>query len=177
MSLGGATLVQTKSASPSFISSGTIVNAFVMIKRCTSVGQAGWLKLRQALWPDCTRQEHLSEMSSFCANPERYAQFVAYAKPNAAVGFIEAAVRTDYVNGTRSSPVAFLEGLYVVPAARHQGVARALVAAVERWALDLGCREFASDASIENQLSHTVHRALGFQETERVVFFRRKCGQ
>jgi aminoglycoside 6'-N-acetyltransferase I len=116
-------------------------------------------------------------MSSFCANPERYAQFVAYAESDvAAVGFIEASVRTDYVNGTQSSPVAFLEGLYVVPEARRKGVARALVAAVERWGCDVGCSEFASDASIENQLSHTVHRALGFQETERVVFFRKRLG-
>ena len=147
-----------------------------MIKRCTSVEQPGWLALRQALWPDATPEEHLSEMASFCANPERYAQFVAYSESNAAVGFVEAAIRTDYVNGTRSSPVAFLEGLYVVPEARQQGVARALVAAVERWALDAGCREFASDALLENQVSHAVHRALGFQETERVVFFRRPLG-
>ena len=83
---------------------------------------------------------------------------------------------SDYVNGTLSSPVAFLEGLYVVPEARQKGVARALVTAVERWALKLGCREFASDASIENLLSQTVHRALGFRETERVVFFRRPLG-
>ena len=115
-------------------------------------------------------------MSSFCANPERFAQFVAYGESDAVIGFIEAAVRTDYVNGTQSSPIAFLEGLYVVPEARRKGVARSLVSAVERWALDVGCREFASDASIENQLSHTVHRALGFQETERVVFFRRPLG-
>jgi aminoglycoside 6'-N-acetyltransferase I len=127
--------------------------------------------LRQALWPHCTREEHLSEMSSFCASPERYAQFIAYAESGPAVGFIEAAVRTDYVNGTHSSPIAFLEGIYVVPEARRKGIARALVAVVERWALGVGCRELASDASIENQLSHTVHRALGFQETERVVFF------
>jgi aminoglycoside 6'-N-acetyltransferase I len=147
-----------------------------MIKRCTSVEQAGWLALRQALWPDGTREEHVSEMLSFCANPERYAQFVAYSESDAAVGLIEVAVRTDYVNGTQSSPVAFLEGLYVVPEARQQGVARALVAAVERWARDMGCREFASDALVENQVSHAVHRALGFEETERVVFFRRLLG-
>jgi hypothetical protein len=26
---------------------------------------------------------------------------------------------------------------------------------------------------LENSISHVVHRALGFEETERVVFFRR----
>jgi aminoglycoside 6'-N-acetyltransferase I len=112
-------------------------------------------------------------MSSFCASPQRYAQFIAYSASCAAVGLAEAAIRTDYVNGARSSPVAFLEGLYVLPEARRQGVGRALVAAVERWALDVNCHELASDASLENEVSHIVHRALGFYETERVVFFRR----
>jgi aminoglycoside 6'-N-acetyltransferase I len=144
-----------------------------MIERCASVEQDGWLTLRQALWPHCTREEHLSEMSLFCASPERYAQFVAYSRPGHAVGFVEASVRTDYVNGTDSSPVAFLEGIYVVPEARRKGLAGSLVAAVERWALSVGCRELASDASLENQVSHAVHRALGFKETERVVFFRK----
>jgi aminoglycoside 6'-N-acetyltransferase I len=150
-----------------------------LITRCTSAEQAGWLALRQALWSDCTREEHLSEMACFCGNPARYAQFVAYSSLGNAVGLVEAAIRTDYVNGTRSSPVAFVEGLYVAPEARRNGVARALVAAVERWAVDAGCREMASDASIENEPSHAAHRALGFQETERVVFFRKSldgCG-
>ena len=70
-------------------------------------------------------------MAAFCASPHRYAQFVAYSAADAAVGFVEAAARIDHVNGTRSTPVAFLEGMYVVPEARRQGVARALVAVVE----------------------------------------------
>jgi len=89
------------------------------------------------------------------------------------VGLAEAAMRTDYVNGTAASPVAFLEGIYVLPDARRQGVAAALVDAVCRWARECGCRELASDALLENERSHAVHRALGFEETERVVFFRK----
>jgi aminoglycoside 6'-N-acetyltransferase I len=144
-----------------------------MIERCASVEQPGWLPLRQALWPHCILEQHLSEMSSFIASPERYAQFVAYSSSGQPVDFAEASVRTDYVNGIRSSPAAFLEGIYVVPEARHKGIAAALVAAVSEWALGVGCRELASDALLENQASHAVHRALGFQETERVGFFRK----
>jgi aminoglycoside 6'-N-acetyltransferase I len=33
--------------------------------------------------------------------------------------------------------------------------------------------ELASDADIANAVSHATHRALGFQETERVVYFRK----
>ena len=134
----------------------------------------GWLRLRQALWPDGAREDHLKEMSSCLADPRRYGQFVAYSPTREAVGLAEASLRSDYVNGTESSPVAFLEGLYVVPPARRKGAAAALVAAVCDWARGRGLRELASDAVLENSVSHVVHRALGFEETERVVFFRRK---
>jgi aminoglycoside 6'-N-acetyltransferase I len=76
-----------------------------MIKLCSSIEQEGWLRMRQELWPHCSREEHLAEMSSFCSQPERFVQFIAYENSNQAVGFIEVAVRTDYVNGTDFSPV------------------------------------------------------------------------
>src|SRR5438105_9108682 len=129
-----------------------------MVKACASVEQPGWLELRQALWPHDTREEHLREMTSFLASPQRYAQFVAYAGGRP-VGFVEAAVRSDYVNGTSSSPAAFLEGIYVLPEARRKGIAASLVAVVEQWARNVGCEEFASDAALDNETSHAVHRA------------------
>ena len=142
-----------------------------MISRCASVGQSGWLALRDALWPGCTLAEQRSEMAAIVASPTRFAAFVAYAEAGLAVGLAEAALRTDYVNGARSTPVAFLEGLYVAPEHRGQGLAASLVDEVERWALSIGCTELASDAALENDASLAVHQALGFRETERVVFF------
>jgi len=98
---------------------------------------------------------------------------LASAPDGSAVGFVEASRRVDYVNGTSTSPVAFLEGLYVEPFARRKGVAQALVAEVVRWAAAQGCSELASDSPIENVAAHSTHCALGFEETERVVYFRR----
>ena len=112
-------------------------------------------------------------MTLMAANPQRFAAFVVYAGMGEALGLAEAAIRTDYVNGAQSSPVGFLEGLYVVPHARREGLARGLVGAVAQWARDCGCSELASDAALANAVSHAVHRALGFEETERVVFFRK----
>ncbi len=89
------------------------------------------------------------------------------------MGFVEASKRTDYVNGAESSPVAFVEGIYVVPEARRLRIAASLLAAVTQWAQTVGCREIASDASLDNHASHRFHRALGFAESERVVFFRK----
>jgi len=145
----------------------------IAILPCTSAGQDGWLGFRQALWPDCLRDEHLAEMRSALELPDKYAQFLAYGADGRAAGFVEASLRTDYVNGTNSSPVAFLEGLYVAPAYRRQGVGRLLVAAVASWARERGCSELASDAPLDNAVSHAMHAALGFEETERVVYFRK----
>ena len=142
-----------------------------MIERCLTVEQHGWLALRTALWPHCERAEHMADMSAQCASPDRFAQFIAYDVSRKPRGLVEAALRSDYVNGTRSSPVAFLEGIYVVPEARRQGIARALVASVERWATSAGCTEFASDARLDNEAAHAMHRRLGFDETSRVVYF------
>ena len=146
-----------------------------MIERCTSGEDAGWLALRDGLWPQ-PRDLQLGEMAAIAAEPRRYAAFVAYGHDREPVGFAEAALRTDYVNGAQSSPVAFLEGLYVAPRARRRGIGRALVGEVCRWARALGCREVASDALVGNEASQAVHRALGFAETERVVFYRMPLG-
>jgi aminoglycoside 6'-N-acetyltransferase I len=69
--------------------------------------------------------------------------------------------------------VPFLEGLWVDPKFRHRGVGRQLVRAVEAWARRKGFRELGSDAYLSNALSHRAHRAYGFRETERVIYFRK----
>lgn len=125
-----------------------------------------------ALWPE-DPAGHLLEMQELCEQPGRYAQFIAYSASNEPQGLVEVALRSDYVNGTDSSPVGFLEGLYVDPASRHQGIAALLVKTAEQWAREQGCSEMASDAALDNTASHAMHQALGFEETERVVYFRK----
>ena len=127
--------------------------------------------MRCRLWPDGSESEHLRDMADTLRRGHHVR--LAFASDESAIGFVEASKRVDYVNGTSSSPVAFLEGLYVEPAARRNGVARALVADVENWARAQGCTELASDSPLDNVQAHAAHRALGFEEMERVVYFRR----
>jgi aminoglycoside 6'-N-acetyltransferase I len=141
-----------------------------MIKRCTLPDHDGWLPLRTALWPD-SAEDGDHDTQTILNAPERYLVLVFTDENGNSLGFAEASIRTDYVNGTHSSPVAFLEGLYVQPASRSQGIARQLVAGVQQWAEEMGCTELASDALLDNQASHAMHAALGFAETERVVYF------
>ena len=139
--------------------------------RLGSADDPDWLALRMALWPDCPEQQHLEEMAGFLREPARFVQFIAREANGRGVGLAEASIRTDYVNGTSSSPVAYLEGIYVRPDARGRGVATGLVQAVCEWALSRGCSELASDTQPENLVSQAFHRQLGFAETERAVFF------
>jgi aminoglycoside 6'-N-acetyltransferase I len=136
-----------------------------MLAACRTIDHPGWLELRQQLWPHRTRDEHLTEMASLLCAPKRFVQLVEYDDAGVPLGFIQVAIRTDYVNGADSSPVAFLEGIFVVPERRRLGVARRLVAEAEHWAKFMGCSEFASDGSLENTSSHAMHAALGFVET------------
>ncbi|HWN46542.1 MAG TPA: aminoglycoside 6'-N-acetyltransferase, partial [Steroidobacteraceae bacterium] len=105
---------------------------------------------------------------------ERFLQLMMYDERHHPIGFIEGSIRSDYVNGTETSPVGFVEGVYVAPPMRRQGVARRLYDAIGDWAKARGCRELASDALLDNESSQRAHRALGFQETERVVYFTKK---
>ena len=146
--------------------------AGVAVVRCHLGTIEDWVALRRELWPHRTVCYHRDEVADILARPLVSIALLATARANA-IGLVEAALRTDHVNGCTGSPVAFLEGLHVQPAWRGRGVARALCRAVESWGNGLGCREFASDADLANLAAHQVHRALGFVETERVVFFRK----
>lgn len=137
-----------------------------------------WASLRAALWPEGARDEHAADITEFIAEmAEGRGQICFLAmRDDEAIGFAEAAIRHDYVNGCETSPVAFLEGIYVAPSSRRAGVAGKLLAAVEAWGRGNGCSELGSDAELTNHQSHAFHSGLGFEETERVVYFRKVIG-
>ena len=145
-----------------------------IVRRAQAGDAAPWAALREALWPDEDPSRHLEDAADILGRPERAVAFLAFDERGAAIGFAEATLRSDYVNGTESSPVGFLEGWYVVPAQRGTGIGRALVTAVERWTQQCGCAELGSDALLDNVDSHRAHAACGFEETERVVYFRKR---
>ena len=143
-----------------------------LIDPCTDLDRNGWLLLRQQLWPDCPTEDHRREIESQLAEPGRFCAWLARDMDGEPQGLIEVSIRRDYVNGTEHSPVLFLEGVFVQTGARRHGLARELVAAAAAWGGSHGCREFASDTALDNAEGLALHRALGFDETERVAFFR-----
>ena len=125
-----------------------------------------WLALCVALWPDYTVEEIL------CLKAEgKFPSDFLYIKGTKTVGFISLALRHDYVAGTHSSPVGYIEGIYIVPECRRRGIAKKLVEHAKAWTLEQECRELASDVLFGNDESLAFHKKVGFQEAHTVVCF------
>ncbi len=87
------------------------------------------------------------------------------------IGFAQCQIRHDYVEGTASSPVGYLEGIYTLEWYRNRGIAKQLLCACEAWAKEKGCVEFASDCELDNAQSLQFHLSVGFQEANRIICF------
>jgi len=144
------------------------------VRAATPADKQYWLRMRRALWPEDEGDSHAREIDEFFAGKLNMPLEVLLASDEKgnAVGFAELSIRP-YAEDCETDRVAYLEGWYVEPHARRQGVGRALVVAAERWAKAQGCTEFGSDALIDNHASAAAHRAVGFTETVQIRCFRK----
>ena len=129
-----------------------------------------WAGLRHALWPHHPVDELLADLAGM--HGEAFENIGAFAGTEL-VGFAEAEIRP-YGDGCDTAPVAWLEGIYVAPLWRRQGIGRRLVEAVADWGRSQGMSELGSDAYLDNLQSRLSHALWGFEETKRVVMFRRR---
>jgi aminoglycoside 6'-N-acetyltransferase I len=133
-----------------------------------------WARMRAALWPDASAEEHAKDIDAMLADATGWG-FVAHTHHGTPAGFAEITIRP-FANGCDSRPVPFLEGIWVEPPLRRQGVGALLVKHVEAFVAARGFGEIGSDAPMENHASHAAHRSWGFAETERVIYFRKLLG-
>ena len=134
--------------------------------------QPEWLRLRAALWPACPREKHLAEMAEFSGAAAQVVLVVVRSEGGLG-GFLEAGLRP-YAEGCETRPVGYIEGWYVDPDLRRQGVGGELVRAAEDWAIAQGCQEMASDCMIDNETSRRAHLALDYQEAGRLIAFKKR---
>jgi len=133
-----------------------------------------WLALRLALWPG-DEAAHAREIDLLLRARDElpWPQAALLARVGGrSVGLAEVSVRP-IAEGCSSLGVGYLEGWYVEPAYRRRGIGGALVRAAQDWARARGCREMASDADPENEVSRRAHLALGFEDAGLVRCFRR----
>ncbi len=149
-------------------------NQDMLVRDVTPSDAPAWLRLRRELWPGHGESEHAADIAEFLEGHAREPLAVLVAADGAGqlIGFAELSIRA-YAEGCHTDRVAYLEGWYVAPDARNQGVGRALITAAEAWGRSQGCMEFASDAEITNDGSAAAHKALGFTEVGQVRCFRK----
>ncbi len=143
-----------------------------MIRKAKETDVSILTELALRLWPHHTAEEFFEEFVQLIPRQD-VALFLAY-EDTAAIGFAQCQLRRDYVEGTESSPVGYLEGIYVSESQRGKGMAKALLRACEDWAREQGCSEFASDCELDNAQSLRFHLSVGFREANRVICFTKK---
>ena len=121
------------------------------------------------LWPDNDFEDLKDDFSQLMES--EYNKVYLYFHENSCVAFIHLSVRRDYVEGSNSSPVAYVEGIYVKPEYRRQGISKQLITAGEQWGRALGCTQIASDIEQSNTESFDFHLGVGFKETNRLITF------
>ena len=128
-----------------------------------------WVELSVKLFPDHTFDEMYRAYHEFLTTKKEIG--FLYHKDIQIVAFMNLSIRSDYVNGTDTSPVVFVEEIYVLPEYRKQGIAREFISFAEKFTNENGFTQLASDCLIGNTASEQFHKSCGFEETERVICF------
>jgi len=143
-----------------------------MIRQAIKADAESAAKLAAKMWKSQTVNELTAEYTALLSNAD--AAIFLCCEDDRVVGFAQCQLRRDYVEGTESSPVGYLEGIYVEEDYRNRGYAKSLLHACEQWAKQQGCIEFASDCELENRDSLAFHTHSGFTEANRIICFVKK---
>lgn len=149
----------------------------VNVRRAKPADRDQLARLREALWPETSANEHALELEPILAGETPgsmpLVNFVAETDDGTLLGFAEVDLRSHADGCSPARPVGYLEGWYVADGARHSGIGRLLLFVAEDWARSYGSVEMASDTWIENELSQICHKALGFEIVDRCVHYRK----
>lgn len=143
-----------------------------MISKATKTDVACVAEMAVMMWDSNSVEGLVREFETMLENEE--CAIYIYRIDNMPVGFAQCGLRHDYVEGTESCPVGYLEGIFVREEYRKQGYARELLAECEKWAKEKGCSEFASDCELTNDVSLDFHMNMGFTEANRIICFTKR---
>ena len=125
-----------------------------------------WASFASQVWR--TNEQELIE--KFRNNKFPY-EFLYFSSSEEPIAWISLSLRHDYVEGCQNGPTAYLEGIFISPNYRSQGIAEELLHFAEGWAKSRGISQLGSDAELDNLLSQKFHIKHGFREVSRTVHY------
>ncbi len=140
-----------------------------MIKEANLTDLNVLIELARKIWLDSTVKE-LNKLFTEVIRSNKEAIFVVL-EVDKIIGFAYFSIRHNYVEGTNSTPVGYLEGIYIMPRFRKLGFGRMLIDKGIDWAREKGCQQMGSDCELDNNNSIVFHKKSGFKEVNRIVCF------
>ena len=125
-----------------------------------------WASFASQVWR--TNEQELIE--KFRNNKFPY-EFLYFSSSEEPIAWISLSLRHDYVEGCQNGPTAYLEGIFIIPDYRSQGIGDKLLSFAISWAENRGISQLASDVEFDNQLSQSFHVKYGFREVGRTVHY------
>ena len=142
-----------------------------MIKEVTTIDEIYWAQMCVELYKESSVDIFIEERKD-----NRFPYEYLYYDDNDCVGLLSLSLRNDYVEGTTTSPVAYIEGIYVGSTHRNRGIARELIDFAKEWAIENECTELASDCEMDNLDSYKFHKSIGFEEVNKIICFKMDLG-
>ncbi|MBQ3079472.1 MAG: GNAT family N-acetyltransferase [Clostridia bacterium] len=101
-----------------------------------------------------------------CAEEGTLSCFSAIAD-DVLAGYIQAQI----VHPVYSLPVCYVHALAVLPVFRRRGAAKALVTAVEKWAIAMGAQTISLHSGTDRKTAHAFYAAFGYKVRKHVIHF------
>ncbi|MDJ0733878.1 MAG: GNAT family N-acetyltransferase [Nostocaceae cyanobacterium] len=133
-----------------------------------------WKQMRQTLYSGLESDFHEQEMEWIFKSDDK-ACFIFLSDSDEVMGFLEVSLR-NLVDGCLGNPVGYIEGIYLKSQYRGLGYGRQIINYAAQWFLSRDCRDMATDAEIDNLNAQKFYQSVGFQETYRIVEFKKSLG-
>ena len=131
------------------------------------------LEMSQKLWTKYEKSE-LEQLLQESFVLKRNRVLIAKTAEGKGVGFSIFSIRTDYVEGAEQSPTCYLEGIFVDPDYRNNGISKQFIQLGEKWCKEQGCTQLGSDTWLSDKGAQAFHKQVGFWEEDKLVHFLKK---
>ena len=148
----------------------------ISVRKMTSSDFLSWLEMRALLWSNCPKEKHIQEILEQLNSPLSLQAFIV-EDHNQPIGFLEAAIHQHAHK--QFGQAGYIEGWFVKDLYRMRGYGKFLIEAAEKWTVEMGYSQIASDTENFNVGSIVAHGKLGYIEQFRadgeVKFLKSLC--